>query len=212
MTVRHFLTGEAVVEDGWITYEGRRVLNTEEILIPGRHNIENYCGVVCALQGFVRDETICRVAKTFGGVEHRIELVREKDGVRYYNSSIDSSPTRTTAALKSFRQKVIVICGGYDKHIPFEPLAEPLCEKAKTVVLTGATAGKIKKALLSSPFYRPGAPFLIEEPDFREAVLAACHTARSGDVVILSPACASFDAFPNFEVRGNTFKEIIREL
>ena len=212
VTVRHFLAGEAVIRDGYIEYEGRRVLKTEDILIPGRHNIENYCGVICALQGLVSDETIRKIAISFGGVEHRIELVRVKDGVKYYNSSIDSSPTRTAAALRSFREKVIVICGGYDKHIPFEPLAEPLCEKAKTVVLTGATAGKIRDALLSSSCYRDGMPKLIEEPDFRRAVLAASHAAEPGDIVILSPACASFDAFPNFEVRGNTFKEIVHEL
>ncbi len=212
VTVRRFLTGEAVVEDGTITYEGEPVLKTDEILIPGNHNIENYCGVIAALHGLVSPETIRRIARTFGGVAHRIELVRVKDGVRYYNSSIDSSPTRTTAALNSFKEKVIVICGGYDKHIPFEPLAEPLCEKAKTVVLTGATAGKIKEALTASPCYREGFPKILEESDFREAVLTASREAKEGDIVLLSPACASFDAFPNFEVRGNTFKEIVHGL
>ncbi|MBQ4065106.1 MAG: UDP-N-acetylmuramoyl-L-alanine--D-glutamate ligase [Clostridia bacterium] len=212
VTVRHFLTGEAVVRDGVIEYEGEPVLKTDEILIPGNHNIENYCGIIAALHGLVSPETIRHIARTFGGVAHRIELVRVKDGVRYYNSSIDSSPTRTTAALRSFKEKVIVICGGYDKHIPFEPLAEPLCEKAKTVLLTGATAGKIKEALLSSPCYREGYPKILEESDFREAVLAASREAKEGDVVLLSPACASFDAFPNFEVRGNTFKEIVHGL
>jgi UDP-N-acetylmuramoylalanine--D-glutamate ligase len=212
VAVRHFLTGEAVVEDGVITYEGEPILGTDEILIPGNHNIENYCGIIAALHGLVSPETIRHIARTFGGVAHRIELVRVKDGVRYYNSSIDSSPTRTTAALNSFKEKVIVICGGYDKHIPFEPLAEPLCQKAKTVVLTGATAGKIQEALLASPCYREGCPKILEESDFREAVLTASREAGEGDVVLLSPACASFDAFPNFEVRGNTFKEIVNGL
>lgn len=212
VAVRRFLAGEAVVEDGYIVCHGRKVLKTDDILIPGHHNIENYCGVICALDGLVPDEIIREVARTFGGVEHRIELVRVKDGVRYYNSSIDSSPTRTTAALNAFEEKVIVICGGYDKHIPFEPLAKPLCEKAKTVVLTGATAGKIKEALVSSPEYREGSPKILEESDFRSAVLAASREAKEGDTVLLSPACASFDAFPNFEVRGNTFKEIVHGL
>lgn len=212
VTVRRFLDGEVVVRDGAILRGGEEVLRTEDILLPGNHNVENYCGVIAALAGLVSDETIRNVAKTFGGVPHRIELVRTMNGVRYYNSSIDSSPTRTTAALNSFSEKVIVICGGYDKHIPFEPLCEPLCRRAKTVVLTGATAGKIKAALLASPCYREGAPLLIEEPDFKEAVLAAHRAARSGDIVLLSPACASFDAFPNFEVRGNTFKQIVNDL
>ena len=207
--VRYFLDGIADVKDGYITYDGKPVLAASDILIPGRHNIENYTGVICALHGLVSDKTVRKIAKTFGGVEHRIELVRTLDGVKYYNSSIDSSPTRTTAALNSFPGRVIVICGGYDKHIPFEPLAKPLCEKAKAVVLTGATAGKIKAALTSYPGYTPGSPEIAEEPDFEKAVLAAKSLAKPGDTVILSPACASFDAFPNFEVRGNRFKSIV---
>ena len=212
VTVRRFLCGEAIVRDGWICYEDQPILKTSDILIPEWHNVENYCGIICALHGLVSAETFVSVAKSFGGVEHRIELVRVKDGVSYYNSSIDSSPTRTIAALSAFEQKVIVILGGYDKQIPFEPLAKPLCEKAKTVVLTGATAPKIKEALLSSPAYRGGAPHILEEPIFQQAVLAASRAAEKGDIVLLSPACASFDAFPNFEVRGNTFKEIVHAL
>ncbi len=210
--VRFFLDGYSRVSDGYIVVNGRRVLKTEDILIPGRHNIENYCGIITALDGIVSDETFVKVAKTFGGVEHRIELVRTLSGVKYYNSSIDSSPTRSTAALNSFKDKVIVICGGYDKKIPFEPLAEVLLDKAKTVVLTGATAEKIKAALISNERYAEGCIEIIERPDFKDAVLAAHGAATEGDTVILSPACASFDAFPNFEVRGNTFKEIINSL
>lgn len=210
--VRFFLNGHATLSDGKISAHGREVLNTEDILIPGRHNQENYCGIICALDGIVKDETVREVARTFGGVEHRIELVRRLNGVSYYNSSIDSSPTRSAAALNSFKDKVIVICGGYDKKIPFEPLADVLVKKAKTVVLTGATGNKIKAAILAHKDYSPELLKIVEKPDFREAVLAAHGEAEKGDTVLLSPACASFDAFPNFEVRGNTFKEIIKSL
>ena len=209
--VRFFNNGYAKIENGEIICRGRHVLDADDILIPGRHNVENYCGVICALDGIVDDGTIRDIAVSFGGVEHRIELVRRLNGVNYYNSSIDSSPTRTAAALNSFKDKVIVICGGYDKKIPFEPLSDVLIKKAKTVVLTGATALKIKNALVNNPDYK-GEPRIIEEPDFKEAVLKAHKEAKNGDNVILSPACASFDAFPNFEVRGNTFKEIIKSL
>lgn len=210
--VRYFLNGYAKVEDGKITVNGRTVLNTENILIPGKHNVENYCGVICALDGIVDDAVFEKIAKNFGGVEHRIELVRRLNGVSYYNSSIDSSPTRSAAALNSFKNKVIVICGGYDKKIPFEPLADVLLKKAKTVVLTGATAQKIKNALINHKDYTADAIKIIEKPDFKDAVMAAHNEAKDGDTVLLSPACASFDAFPNFEVRGNTFKEIIKNL
>ncbi len=210
--VRYFLNGYAKVEDGIITVNGREVLKTDDILIPGKHNIENYCGIICALDGIVDDAVFEKVAKNFGGVEHRIELVRRLNGVSYYNSSIDSSPTRSAAALNSFKEKVIVICGGYDKKIPFEPLADVLLRKAKTVILTGATALKIKDTLVNHKDYTEDAIKIIEKPDFKDAVLAAHNEAKDGDTVLLSPACASFDAFPNFEVRGNTFKEIIKNL
>lgn len=205
-----FLSESGVYDkDGVIYYRDEPVIPVADILLPGRHNAENYMAAVGAVHGLVSGDDIRHVARNFTGVEHRCEFVREKDGVRYYNSSIDSSPTRTTAALNSFSQKVIVICGGYDKHIPFEPLAGPLCSKAKTVVLTGATAPKIKAVIEN---FDGGKPVVLERPDFDEAVMTAAAAASAGDIVLLSPACASFDAFPNFEVRGNRFKEIINNL
>ncbi len=187
------------------------ILKSSDIKIPGRHNVENYMSAIALTRGFVSAEAVNEIAKSFGGVEHRCEFVRMLDGVKYYNSSIDSSPTRTEAALRSFSEKVIVICGGYDKNIPYEPLAKPLIECAKTVVLVGATAGKIKAALLGSADYK-GSPAIIEADTFEGAVNAARDAAESGDTVILSPASASFDMFRNFEVRGNYYKELVNSL
>ncbi len=192
--------------DGKIT----ELLHTADIKLPGRHNVENYMTAIALTYGFVSRETIEEIAKNFGGVEHRCEFIREFDGVKYYNSSIDSSPTRTEAALRAFKQKVIVICGGYDKHIPYEPLAKPLIDCAKKVVLVGATAEKIKAALLASPDYH-GEPEIIEATSFENAAEAARDTASDGDIVILSPASASFDLFKNFEERGNYFKELVNK-
>ncbi len=189
-----------------------KILNVSSILIPGRHNLQNYMAAISATRGLVSSQAIKNVAERFGGVEHRCEFVREKDGVKYYNSSIDSSPTRTAAALSALGQRVIVICGGYDKNIPFEPLALSLCRHAKAVVLTGATAEKIKAAILSCPEYHFDLFELIERSDFTDAVITASHTADAGDIVILSPACASFDAFKNFAERGRKFKEIVNKL
>lgn len=188
------------------------ILPVSRILLPGRHNVENYMAAISLTRGWITPEVIEEVASTFPGVEHRLEQVRILHGVTYYNSSIDSSPTRTAAALSALTVRPIVICGGYDKNIPFAPLAEALCARARAVVLTGATAEKIRDALLACPAYDPAALPVLTEPDFDRAVMAAHGMAQPGDAVLLSPACASFDAFPNFEVRGNHFKDLIRAL
>ena len=188
------------------------ILPVSHICLPGRHNVENYMAAISLTRGWVTPEVIDEVASTFPGVEHRLELVRVLRGVSYYNSSIDSSPSRTAAALSALTKQPIVICGGYDKHLSFAPLAEALCEGAKAVVLTGATAEKIREALLACPQYHPETLPIAAEPDFDRAVLTAHEMAKSGDTVLLSPACASFDAFPNFAVRGNHFKDLIRNL
>ena len=199
------------IKDGYICrYEDGKtinLLNVDSILIPGRHNIENYMAAISLTWGLVSESTINYIAKTFGGVEHRLEFVRELDGVKYYNSSIDSSPTRTAAALSALPIKPIVICGGYDKNIPFDPLADALNMKAKSVVLTGATAEKIYNALnnINSQID------IYFEKDFNKAIMKAKNIAKKDDIVLLSPACASFDAFKNFMERGNKFKQIVNE-
>ena len=167
---------------------------------------------ILAVEGLVEDETIRQVARTFGGVEHRIELVRIKDGVRYYNDSIASSPTRTIAGLKSFPEKVLLIAGGYDKQIPYDVLGPEICKHVKKLFLGGATGPQIRAAVENAPEYRPGCPEIVDCADFTAAVYAAVEAAESGDVVLMSPASASFDEFKNFMVRGECFKKIIKEL
>ena len=164
---------------------------------------------IAALDGLVPDQVVRDFAAKFAGVEHRIELVRTRNGVRYYNDSIASSPSRTIAGLRSFRQKVILIAGGYDKHIPFDVLGPEVVEHVKALVLTGDTAPKLRQAVERTPGYCPEELPIEEYDDFSAAVLAACHMARPGDVVLLSPACASFDKFRNFMERGAAFKKII---
>ena len=190
------------------------VLDRKDIILPGDHNAENYSTAIAATLAYADAKTVREVAKTFGGVKHRFQVVRTLRGVTYYNSSIDSSPTRTAAAISSLRCPVRIICGGYDKNIPFEPLADALVShgKIKTVVLTGATAEKIEKALTSHPGFDASGIELICEKDFTAAILAASETAEPGDAVLLSPACASFDAFENFERRGEKFREIVNGL
>ena len=190
----------------------RKILNRREILLPGDHNVENYMAAIAAVKDFVPAGVIRSFAAKFSGVEHRIELVRTLNGVRYYNDSIASSPTRTMAGLKCFPEKVILIAGGYDKHIPFDDLGPAITEHVKRLILTGDTAQKIRKAVEAAPDFTEDTPLIEEYEDFRDAVLAAHRAAAAGDVVILSPACASFDKFRNFMERGNAFKRIVQEL
>ena len=200
------------LENGIIYRNGVAVLETGDILLPGAHNIENYMAAIAVVEDLVSDETIRQVAKTFGGVEHRIELVRIKDGVRYYNDSIASSPSRTVAGLRSFPEKVLLIAGGYDKQISYDDLAPEICKHVKKLYLNGATAQKIRNSVEDCPDYIPGHPEMVDCGDFTAAVKAAAREAGLGDVVLMSPASAAFDQFKNFMVRGECFKKIIMEL
>ncbi len=201
-----------ILREGTIYRGGEAVLAVSDILLPGVHNVENYMAAIAALEGIVPDEAIRRVAKNFGGVEHRIELVRVKDGVRYYNDSIASSPSRTIAGLRSFQEQVLLIAGGYDKHIPYDVLGPEICKHVKKLYLNGATAGQIRAAVENCPEYVPGKPEMVDCGDFDTAVFAAARDAREGDVVLMSPASAAFDQFKNFMVRGNHFKRLVKEL
>ncbi len=190
----------------------RMILDRKDILLPGDHNVENYMAAIAAVGEWVPTEVIESYAKTFGGVEHRIELCREVNGARYYNDSIASSPTRTIAGLKSFPQKVILIAGGYDKHIPFDVLGPEVVTHVKELILTGDTAAKIRRAVEDAPGFDPSVLPIWEATDLAEAVALAYQAAQPGDVVLMSPACASFDRFRNFMERGDTFKALVREL
>lgn len=188
------------------------IFPASEILIPGVHNIENYMAAFCAVDGLVPVSVMEHLAKTFGGVAHRIELVRVKDGVKYYDSSIDSSPNRTRAALRSFKEKVIMVAGGKDKGIGYDDLGPELREHVKLLVLTGMTAGKIRAAAEKVPDYDGTNPEIIDVEEFDDAIRTAAARAAAGDVVILSPASTSFDRFRNFEERGDRFKKVVMEL
>ena len=190
------------------------ILNIKDIKIPGMHNVENYMAAIAAVSGLVSKDVIVNVAKTFGGVEHRIELVRTLDGVKYYNSSIDSSPNRTINTLRVFPNKVIMIAGGKDKGIPYDEIGPALAEHVKVLILIGATSDTIQEAL-DAEINKTGNGKDIEvirATSYEDAVNTARSKAHDGDVVLLSPASTSFDMFRNFEERGNLFKKIVNEL
>ena len=201
--------GYVDIRNGVICRGGEEVLNTADILIPGVHNIENYMAAIAMVEGLVSDDTVRHVAKNFGGVEHRIELVRIKDGVKFYNDSIASSPSRTIAGLRSFDEKVILIAGGYDKHIPYDVLGPEICQHVKKLFLGGATGPQIRTAVEACDGEKPE---IVDCGNFEAAVRAAAAAAESGDVVLMSPASAAFDQFKNFMVRGEFYKKIVKEL
>ncbi len=199
-----YCDGEAIYKNG------EKILAVSDIKIPGKHNIENYMAAIAAVSDIAKRDAIVSVAREFGGVEHRIELVRTVDGVRYYNSSIDSTPNRTINTLKVFPEKVILIAGGKDKGIPYDEIGPAIVESVKTLILVGATAGKIRDALSATDGH--DAVEVFEFDEYADAVKCAKDSAKAGDVVLLSPASTSFDKFRNFEERGKLFKKLVNEL
>lgn len=189
------------------------IMNMKDIKIPGMHNVENYLAAICAVWGDVTAQTIVKVAKEFGGVEHRNEFVRELNGVKYYNDSIASSPTRTAlGTLSLYDEKIIVILGGYDKHLDYTELGELIVKKVKTAIIMGATGPKIEKAIRQASGYSDGCPKIINVENMEQAVSAAYQIAQSGDIVSMSPASASFDLYTSFDERGKHFKSLVKAL
>lgn len=203
-----FLRGEAIIarHNG----QERQVMTVSDIKLPGVHNIENYLAAIATVDGMVPDETIRDFARSFGGVEHRIELIRTRNGVRWYNDSIASSPSRTIAGLKAFPEKVILIAGGKDKGISYEDLGPVVNEHVKLLILCGATSGVIRKSTEDADNY--AGLEIVDVEDYQEAVSLADSRSIEGDVVILSPASTSFDRFANFMERGRVFKGIVNQL
>lgn len=199
---------DVYLKENVIYKENEEILNIDEIKVPGMHNVENFMAAILMVGDIVDKDTIKKVAREFGGVEHRIELVRELSGVKYYNSSIDSSPNRTINTLNVFKKPVILIAGGKDKGIAYDELGPVLAEKVKTLILIGATSDKIEEALKKTGKQVP----VIRPRSYEEAVKEAQKIANDGDVVILSPASTSFDRFKNFEERGRLFKNLVNEL
>ena len=183
------------------------IMHGKEIMLPGVHNLENYLAAIAAVYGMVSAENIRHFARTFGGVAHRCELVRTLNGVRWYNDSIGTSPSRTIAGLKAFDRKVILIAGGYDKHIPYAPLGPVAVDTVKTAILLGATADAIEQAICDA-----GEVDIVRVNSMEQAVDTAYRMAQDGDIVFMSPASASFDMYKNFEERGDHFKRLVADL
>ncbi len=198
------------LENGRIVYDGGELMRKEDIRIPGEHNVENYMAACAAVAGLAPPAVMQKVAREFAGVEHRLELVRAIGGAAWYNDSIASSPTRAIAGLRCFGGPIVLIAGGYDKHIPFDELGREICARVDTLLLCGATADKIEAAVQAAAGEKKPRIFRLE--NLEDTVQKAYALAKPGDTVLFSPACASFDQFPNFMKRGERFKELVRAL
>ena len=196
--------GESILKNG------APLLKASELRIPGVHNVANFMAAMAATEHEVSIDSVIKVAGSFTGVEHRIEFVKEIDGVKYYNDSIASSPTRAEAGLRCFDCPIVLIAGGYDKKIAFDEFGELVCERVDTLLLCGATADKIEQAVMGAA--NPRKPHIYRFDNLDDTVAAARRLAKEGGVVLFSPACASFDQFPNFAVRGRYFKELVNHL
>ncbi len=213
---RKYSDADAVVSDGWICYKGEKIVNTADIRIKGVHNVENYLAATAATMEFVDKESIEKVAKNFGGVEHRMEFVRHLDGVNFYNDSIGSTPTRTIAGLEAHDGDIVLIAGGKDKNLDYTDLGKVIKRKVKVLVLVGATSDKIEASVREAFGDSPCIP-IIRQDNYEDAVKGAFALARGirkeEDVsVIMSNASTSFDMFRNFEERGNVYKSIVNSL
>lgn len=217
-----FFSSKEKLSDGIILDDGiikeckdkvrRHILDTKNIKLRGNHNYENACAAIAATVGLVDIDTQIDVISNFGGVEHRLELVKEIDGVKWYNDSIGTSPTRTIAGLNSFDEEIILIAGGYDKHLDYTPLAKPILENVKTLILMGQTADKIFYAVKEEAEIQNKTIETYVCDSLEDTVKMAHKVAKQGQIVLFSPASASFDLFKNFAERGKKFKELVNRI
>lgn len=200
-----------------IYYGMKPIIEVSDILLPGKHNVENYMAAIGATYDFVTPEDVKKVATTFGGVEHRLEYVKTVKGVKYYNGSIDSSPARTMAALSAFgseyKGKIVLLLGGKDKNLDFTELASVICKKVKAVFISHDTEEKkVYNTIINAEDFDEEKLHIEVCDGFDDNFRKASEYAEEGDIVLLSPAMTSFDEFLNFEVRGKHFKELVQNL
>ena len=199
------------LKNGEIYLYGKSCLSASSIKIPGFHNVQNYMTAIGITKNDASFSDIQSVAESFSGAEHRMEFVRRIGDVSFYNSSIDSTPSRSLVTLKCFNKPLTVICGGYDKHLDYGEFAAELLRRADNIIVTGASAGVIKTAIEKHGSVGQSCNVYYED-DFEKAVITAAEVTGKVGKVLLSPASASFDRFENFEQRGRMFKKIINSL
>lgn len=198
------------VDNDKIYLNGKEIVKTKEFLIRGTHNYENICACLTALYDMIDLEKSLKAIKEFGGVEHRLEFVREMNNVKWYNDSVSSSPTRAIAGLYTYDEDIVLIAGGYDKNLDYTPIAKPILEKVRVLILLGDTKEKIYEAVTKAKTNESIEIYKCNS--LKETIKVAKDKALSGNVVLFSPASASFDMFKNFADRGEQFKKIVKNM
>lgn len=217
-----FFSNKTKLDNGYIVDEDvikqcndkvrKHIFNANDAILRGEHNYQNIATAIAATSSLVEIDTAIQAIKEFKPVEHRIEFVRELDGVKWYNDSASSTPTRTLSGINAFKEKIILIAGGYDKNLEYTPLAKPIIEKVKTLILIGQTSGKIFDAVKKEEDVQGKKIETYMCDTLEETVNLAKKIAKPGEIILFSPASASFDMFKNFADRGNKFKELVNDL
>lgn len=190
----------------------RHILNTKNMILRGMHNFENACAAIGATENIIEIENQIKPICEFRGVEHRLEFIRKIDGIKWYNDSIGTSPTRTIAGLNSFDEKIVLIAGGYDKHLDYTSIAKPIVDNVSALILIGQTADKIENAVRDELKEQRKTMNIYKVNTLEETTEVARKVAKLGEIVLFSPASASFDMFKDFMERGNKFKKIVQEM
>ena len=190
----------------------KHILNTDEVILRGNHNFQNIATALAATKTLVDTDIAVQAIKEFKPVEHRIEFVKEINGVKWYNDSASSSPTRTISGINAFKENIILIAGGYDKNLEYEPLAKPVVDKVSTLILIGQTAEKIYDVVKNESEKENKKINIYMCDTLEQTIEIAKKSAKKGDVVLFSPASASFDMFKNFADRGHKFKDLVNKI
>ena len=217
-----FFSSKNKLDDGYIVDEDvikecedkirKHILNVEDVILRGNHNYQNIATAIAATSSLVDIDTTIEAIKEFKPVEHRIEFIRELNGVKWYNDSASSSPSRTLSGINAFKEDIILIAGGYDKNLDYTPLAKPIIKKVKSLILIGQTSGKIFDAVKLELEKENKELDIHMCESLEETIKLAKKVAKPGQVVLFSPASASFDMFRNFADRGNQFKELVKKI
>ena len=217
-----YFSGKNKLEDGLIVDDKiikeckdgirKHLLDTQEVLLRGEHNYENIATALAATRTLVDTDIAIKAIKKFKPVEHRLEFVREINKVKWYNDSVSSSPTRTIAGLKSFDEEIVLIAGGYDKNLDYTPIAKPIIDNVKALILMGQTSGKIFEAVKEELEKQNKKLKIYMCNSLEETVNLAKKVSEPNQIVLFSPASASFDMFKNFADRGIQFKNLVNKL